>query len=243
MNKFVPLACVLFCTSSFANTEPGFFLNLTAGQSSYEGDNAVQRGTNQANTPVNGYKVDNSGVYGLGLGYRFGNGFAVQAEWRSRKFETARGALAANPAGGLSDHTFQTLAKADTDSFMLNGYYEFNTESDKFKPFIKAGIGIAKHDVSAKLDIQPLFQSFDFSSLTACPGNSLFCYPSKDSSELAWSVGTGFNYLVTKSIAVGLDYQYIDFKDAETAIDPLGDQVVFPELKAHEFTATFTYSF
>ncbi|MBQ4845224.1 porin [Pseudoalteromonas sp. MMG005] len=243
MKTFLPLACALFCASSFANSEPSYFINLTAGHSSFAGDNAVQRGTNQGNTPVNGYDVDSGGLYGLGVGYRFGNGFALQLEWRTREYETDSTPQPANPAGGLADQTFQVLGKNETDTIMLNAYYEFDMAAENFKPYIKAGVGTAKHDVNAELDIQPWFQTLDFSTLTACPDNPLFCYPSNDSSEFAWSIGAGFNYQLTENVSVGLDYQYIDFKDSQTNLDPLGDQAVFPDLKAHEFSATLTYTF
>ncbi|WP_281556035.1 porin family protein [Thalassomonas sp. RHCl1] len=243
MNKVILLAGVLFSASSFANSEPGVFINVALGHSSFEGKNAVQRGTNQANTPVDGYAVDNGNVFGLGLGYRFGNGFAVQIEYRTREFETDNRPLSANPDGLFAGNTFQTLATADTESLMINGIYEFTPGSGKLKPYIKAGVGLARHDVHAELDIQPFFATFDFSSLTACPGEALFCYPDKKSDEFAWSVGAGISYLLTESMALGIDYQYIDMNSAETAVDPLGDQVIFPEITAHEITANFSYTF
>jgi outer membrane autotransporter protein len=78
-------------------------------------------------------EFDNGWNAGLGFGYRYGNGWSAEIDWEYRTSD--------NDSVAFSDGT--TFADGDLASniFYLNGYYTFELENKRFRPYVGAGLG------------------------------------------------------------------------------------------------------
>ena len=105
--------------------------------------------------------------------------------------------------------------KVETHSFMLNGYYDFDTNT-QIKPYIGAGIGYTKLKSSAKYN-----------------GESL---GSMDDNTFTWQIGAGIGYQLNDNVTAEVGYRYVDYGDFKE------DEVKL-ESKAHEIMLGLRYTF
>jgi opacity protein-like surface antigen len=128
--------------------------------------------------------VGNSAIFSGGLGWRFGT------DWRVDATLAYRGGYNLNAS--IPDGT---TVKGDVTSLsaMLAGYRDFSLSWGK--PYVGAGIGYAKNEVS---DLK-----FGSGGLTSdAPGGT--------KSGLAWAVMTGIGLPISPSLTLDLGYRYTD---------------------------------
>lgn len=84
---------------------------------------------------------------------------------------------------------WETTSKLRTQAYMLNFYYDFDTDS-KFTPYVGAGVGYAK--VKANL-INNNINTSD--------------------NNLAWQLGAGISYAMNDNLSIDAGYRYMDYGD------------------------------
>jgi opacity protein-like surface antigen len=141
------------------------------------------------------------------VGYDFGM-FRAEGEIGYRKNDVDKFSAFGVSVAGSGD--------IDTLSFMVNGYFDIETQSG-LTPFFGAGIGYAK--ISAN----------DFSVGGIDIG-------SEDDTVLAYQFGIGTGYSVTESLIIDLGYKYFVTEDPE-----FGDTKV--EYNSHNIAIGIRYAF
>ena len=81
--------------------------------------------------------------------------------------------------------------KVKTQSLMLNGYFDINTNT-KFTPYIGAGIGYTKLEGEVEV---------------------LGTKESEDKNTFSWQLGVGVGYSINEHISIDLGYRYVDYGD------------------------------
>ena len=110
-------------------------------------------------------------------------------------------------------------------SFMLNGYYDIENPTI-FKPYVGAGVGMAKMKYQLKYTD---FADPEFNSSESFSKN-----------KFAYSLMAGVGAEVTKNITLDIGYRYTDYGSFSKNI--VGDKVKF-DTKAHQVLAGVRYSF
>ncbi|MBQ8481471.1 MAG: porin family protein [Alphaproteobacteria bacterium] len=114
--------------------------------------------------------------------------------------------------------------RLQNNTLMLNGYYDINT-CTKWTPYVGAGVGVAMLKFTAK----DMGDGFKMNEKTY---------------NVAWQVGAGVTYDLTKNVALDAGYRYIDAGAAvaQKVIDD-GYEKVKADTAAHEvyFGARYTF--
>lgn len=110
-------------------------------------------------------------------------------------------------------------------SFMLNGYYDLENPTI-FKPYVGAGVGMAKMKYQAKYTD---FADPDFNSSNSFSKN-----------KFAYSLMAGVGAEISKNITLDVGYRYTDYGSFSKDIE--GDKLKF-DTKAHQILAGVRYSF
>ena len=110
---------------------------------------------------------------------------------------------------------FKGKLKVETQSVMLNGYYDFDTGT-KLTPYVGAGIGYAK--VKGTLYVSGVKDG------------------SIDDNNFAWQAGFGAGYALTDNVTFDAGYRYVDYGD-------FTEDSVKVDTSAHELYAGLRYSF
>jgi opacity protein-like surface antigen len=123
------------------------------------------------------------------VGYDFG-GPRVEGEFLWQNFNRPSTTVTVTGAAGGPVSASVGGSSVDTYALFLNGYYDFNTNSN-LTPYVGAGIGVASLDASASSS----------GVITQSPGlnQSAFAYQAK--------VGVG--YKVSKATTLYLQYRYV----------------------------------
>ncbi|WP_353572383.1 outer membrane protein [Candidatus Albibeggiatoa sp. nov. BB20] len=230
MNKQQAALLVLLSAGSLSVSaaQQGVYLSVDLG-GQISSSNANQKGTNGPNTPD--YDIENSVVYGFGVGFDTGKNVRLEAELRFRSLDTDDSYR--DGLGSRTEQSFSVNSQMDALTFMGNAIYDFDIQGSPLMPYVKAGIGFAKIDTEATLDIQPTFSQF---------GIGLWQYPDDDTTNFAWSLGFGARYAIQDNLYLDLEYQYIDMGEAATQVDVNGDHVE-ADLQSHEITLGLNYHF
>lgn len=196
-------------------------------------DKAINEGSNSAGTPS--YGLDNSTVGGLAIGRRLGEGWRVEAELRYRAIDTDS-SYRAGPSDGRPNEQFSVAGRLRSTTLMLNGIYDLPVQG-AFKPYLKAGLGVAHNTSNADINITPTFAQFGL------PADFRSPYPQGRQTSLAYAVGLGVSYAVSRDLSVDLGDQYTNLGKAKTAADGNGDVVSFNRPASHEVTLGLRYQF
>ena len=121
---------------------------------------------------------------------------AVRAEFEFTRFQPTSSYMT------LSGR--QTKYKTQIHSYMINAYYDFNTDS-AFTPYIGGGIGYAKTKLS------------ETKGRRGTKSNS--------HTNFAWQIGGGIAYAVNDNVSIDVGYRYVDYGkfDKITRIDDFGE--------------------
>ncbi len=142
-------------------------------------------------------------AYSLGLGYEFGNGWRVEADYTSlfTDFGTIGGAVA-------------TDAKIRANQYMVNALYDFD-DFGRFKPYIGAGLGVSEGTVSAVAhdffnpSIAGNVVRNPACDTTPVAGNfARACSINDTDTNFAWNILFGLGYEITPKLDWVTDYRY-----------------------------------
>ncbi len=114
----------------FAEDREGWFVRAYGGYSQHSDIDADTSGIVGASTQAD-ISIDGGFTAGAGVGYRYGDNWAVEVAWeyRSNDTETDVGGEESYPDGNLASSTFY-----------LNGYYHFPA-TGRWDPYVGAGLG------------------------------------------------------------------------------------------------------
>ena len=133
-------------------------------------------------------EADNGWAFGMAVGYALQN-FRVEAE-----FSYLANDIDTVEAYGYS---FDSTGDVTAAVGLINGYFDIPVNA-KFKPFVTAGLGLAKVEIN------------DFNVTGSGVENW-----SDDDVVFAWQVGAGAGYAVTDNVILEAKYRYIQTSDPE----------------------------
>jgi opacity protein-like surface antigen len=189
--------------------------------------------TSLCNTPGTLNEIGDSYVLGAGVGYRVSPNIRTELALAYRGgFELDQADAAAPPT------TFK--GRIRSLSVMLNGYYDFDVGSP-FKPYVAAGIGVARNKVKTISATNPAAATLPtFFSDYQLVGTS--------DTSFAWFLGAGVGYAVGSGLTLELGYRYVDLGDLKIPAQTVSlNSGPFPydgakgQLKTHEVTLGFRF--
>ena len=164
--------------------------------------------------PTN-HRLDDSWTVGAGFGYKAGwLRTDVTVDYGVRTAYKGDTALAA------PDYA----AKFESYTALANGYIDLGTWAG-ITPYVGAGAGIAHLQTK---------HFFIVSSGTSMP-------ETKRKTNFAWAYGGGVSYGLSAKFLIDLNYRHLSYGDVATDMDAAGNQLMFKDLKAHEFRAGLRY--
>ena len=182
--------CLLaFVFASQAHGADGPYINLKGGIALLSDAD----GKDSAN-PGDRIKVhyDSGTALAAGVGYSLGSARAeLELSYQKNDFDKLTLNGAQRPLNG----------DIKTTALLLNGYYDFRNHTP-FTPFLSAGLGFARVDLSdRRLPATAVLPAF-----TARGGHD---------TVFAYQLGGGVGYAVTQNITVDLTYRYFATRDAQ----------------------------
>lgn len=154
---------------------------------------------------------------GVALGFDWQNG--IRADMSVFGTETGNvSATCASTSDGspCSAHVQDISASVTTKGLMANGYYaplEARGSNSTFQPFLVAGVGLARNEVGQWTRTNP------------AAGQPTRSFEGDTSTDLAWSVGVGASFQVTRAgarpIIIEAMVRHFDFGTASGGTTPL----------------------
>ena len=209
MRKYsVLLSCIIFLatTVSLAHADNGWYLGANLG-GAWLNDSDITDPT------VPGVTLELSYDFGIMVsgfvGYQI-NQFRIEGEIGYQENDI-------DDTSGLGV-TLDSTGDVTGTSFLLNGYYDFNTATS-FTPYITAGIGYAEVEVN------------DYN----IPGSGALNY-SDDDSVFAFQVGAGVGYAINTALTLDVKYRYFATEDPEFGTSEA-------EISSHQIMLGLRYRF
>jgi opacity protein-like surface antigen len=131
--------------------------------------------------------LGSSAIFGVGAGYRFGNGFRADVTLEYRGGYNLSGS---DPEGTYFD------PQVTSKGALINGYYDLPLVLGPFRPYVGGGIGYSKN----KMD--PI-NWYDSTSSGTLPGGS--------TNSVAWQLTLGTNIDLGDKWVIDVRYRYSDF--------------------------------
>lgn len=216
MTRSLILAAALSALSGAAFAE-GFYGTAMLGGSVQANDSAAYGNNIAADADFpRGFDSGNGGVGAIGLGYRINDNFRLEG-----RLGLHRSGFNSTRIGTGARDGAEYALKGDVESttFTLEGFYDLPT-SGALRPYVKAGIGVARNSYSAKLGGAGVaaFDPFDGTS-----DGYYDNYSDGKSTEFTWNVGVGASYALNDQVTLFGEYQYVSFGDVKTGQDSFTD--------------------
>lgn len=192
--KKLIVTCSALCLSTGLTAAPQYYgiLELGAAQSKFSNIETAIPETVAARAVVD--DSDSAAYLSIGLGI----------DWESQPLRSELVYSTFGDQSFIDDTKFvtdisdeRTTTKVKQESLMLNLLYDIKIDSEKFTPYIGAGLGVSKTNVSAKQEDSPKTdRSADFSEVS--------------DTNFMWSLIVGANYKMTEKTMLGFGYRYTD---------------------------------
>ncbi len=185
-------------------------------------------------------EMDDSGRFSLVIGAALPSGLRLEGELGYLNLDTK-----SSPVMGFDDRAedeFRLDATIESLVFMFKGAYDFYPETAFFRPYVTAGVGIARNDARAGLDVEfnaPLWNGTTFENTTLVDDR----FPGSVSTEFAWTAGIGFKLALADRLGLSLEYGITDLGAAATGLDGNGDAIGFDDLDLQHITLGLDYQF
>lgn len=155
-------------------------------------------------------------VAALGLGYRVNDSFRIEGRlgFHSADFDSTQFGTGARSG---AEYTLNGEIKSTT--LTLEGFYDL-PETAGFRPYVKAGVGVARNSYSARLGGAGVAAFDQFDGTTDGYYDN---YADQTETNFSWNVGFGGSYAVSDEMTVFAEYQYVDFGTASTGQDSFTD--------------------
>lgn len=205
----------------------GWYLRGDIGYKIYNGPDASFV-TSTYTDSWNNTSLDNTGLIGIGAGYRFNDYFRADA---TIDYEFKSGFYGEGYCGGCGGvgHTIET-ADIDAWTFLANGYIDVGTWSG-FTPYVGAGIGTSYLSTSNVAYLNP----------NGVAGT----WDGQGNWNFAWALTAGASYAFSPNTAIDFNYRYLNLGDAATGYIPAGGggEVQYNNISANEFRVGLRYNF
>ena len=185
-------------------------------------------------------EMDDAGRFSLVFGTAFPSGLRLEGELGYLNLDTKSSQVMG--FDDRADDEFRLDGTIESLVFMFKGAYDFYPETAFFRPYVTAGIGVARNEARAGLDVEfnsPLWDGTAFEN-TALVDNR---FPGTASTEFAWTAGIGFKLAVAERLGLSLEYGITDLGAAETGLDGNGDAIGFDDLDSQHITLGLDYQF
>jgi opacity protein-like surface antigen len=155
----------------------------------------------------------------LGFGYRLNDNLRLDATWdynfgpgvnRSTSFVCQTIGVG---APGVCDGAFSLRQRADT--FLANAYVDLGNWSG-LTPYLGGGIGLGVN--TAQMNVN---YSQSVSSLNGLSAQTWTGAINSTTYGVAWALMAGLSYQLTPSVAIDLNYRYLNNGPPRTVVDPL----------------------
>ncbi|MFO1185300.1 MAG: outer membrane protein [Bauldia sp.] len=179
-------------------------------------------------------EISNTGVVGIGFGYRFSPGFradfTLDYEWPGEFHGNLHCIDALACAAEYSDE-FASIAAW---TGLINGYLDLGTWGG-FTPYLGAGVGLSRLTVSNLHFVNPP------NSSSPGPGT----WPGSASKwNFAWALMAGTSFAVSRDWLIDLNYRYVHLGDVESPILAAGagtEPVRYDNITAQEIRIGVRY--
>jgi opacity protein-like surface antigen len=184
--------------------------------------------------------MDNGGEISIATGRLMPNGWRLEAELGFLNLDTDSGVVSG--LDDRADDSFRLDGSVDSTVLMFNTLIDLNVNSERFTPYLKAGIGLARNEAQASLDVEYASAIWNGTSLE---GQSASGIPYSDAFEtsFAWNIGAGVRTALTDRFLMTLEFGFVDLGDAVTAIDENNDAVEFSDLSSQRLLLGLNYRF
>ncbi|WP_283132443.1 outer membrane protein [Enterovibrio norvegicus] len=242
-----PLYVAAFATtflSGLASAE-GLYVKGLVGKS-YQATDSESYGNNiaqDADFPGK-FGAGDGTVSTLGLGYVINEQFRIETRlgYREGTFNSQRVG-----SGARTGEEYVLNGKLKSTTLTVEGFYDVDTGT-AFTPYIKAGVGVARNEYSARLGGAGVQGFFD--QLDGTVDGYYDDYADETSTEFTWNIGLGASYAITDQLSLIGEYQYISLGDAGTDVDSLdfgsgetNDGFRIDDATAHEVQVGLRYHF
>jgi opacity protein-like surface antigen len=161
--------------------------------------------------------ADDTAFGAIGLGFDWQNGIRADVSlFATGTSDVTAPCASASDGSPCSTHASITDASVSTRGVMASVYYaplEAQGSNAPFQPFVVAGVGIARNEVG------------DWTRENPTSGRPTRTFEGGTSSGLAWSLGIGASYQVTRPgrwpVIIEAAWRYYDFVEASGGSTPL----------------------
>lgn len=157
-------------------------------------------------------KTDETAFFaGIGAGYRFNNWFRVDGTLEYR----GGGSIGVNDSiynpFALGNQTNTYKGNLSSMVALFNAYVDLGTWNC-LTPYLGAGIGVARNQISGLSDQGIVFANQPFGPVSPTLGVA----SSGDKTGLAWALMAGVGYEVNKNLTLEVGYRYLNLGDAQS---------------------------
>jgi len=203
---------VLLAMVSSVSANDGFYGVVEGGYSKSKFANVFANiPTFESNTQVLD-STDHAGYWGVGLGYNLeSQPIRVELLYNNHNDQTF-----VNNTEFTNLHLEETTVNVDQQSLMVNFLYDFENVDPKFTPYLGAGLGISKAQVSAR-QIDSPDSPFVLNRTASFAQDTEYTF--------AWNVLAGVRYDFNTNAKLGVGYRYLDLGKVSTAANCISHTV------------------
>ena len=176
-------------------------------------------------------KLNKSGIYNIGIGYRITDNIRSDLNLSYRNFKYKANKNNQTVGNGNLNNKFSQQIKSY--SIFLNGYYDFININKIAKPYLTTGIGYGKNKSKDLIHI---------STLTANNGTTVAqdrdVYKGSTQNNFIWNAGLGSRFVINDRFNLDLSYKYVNLGKTKTKRIAGNDAVP----SAQKITAHGSYS-
>lgn len=230
----VALATLSFSSQSLAND---WYVSGVLGKS-WQAEDVSAYGQNIAIDPdfPGAFDSNDGTVYGIGLGYHIDKNLRLEARISYRDADFADTQFG---TGARNGEEYQAVGDIESTTYTLEVFYDFVSDSN-FKPYVKAGLGVARNEFATKLGGAGVaaFDAFD-----GTVDGFYDLYADQSDTNFAWNIGVGASYEIQPGVALFAEYQYISLGDAATGQDAFTDGFEIDSAAANEAVVGISFAF
>lgn len=171
-----------------------------------------------------------SGLIGVGIGYRFSPMLRMDVTLDHRFDARFRGAAAAPTFAGGS---FLDRGRLQSTTLLLNAYMDLGTWNG-LTPYLGAGVGIARNTLSR------------YARITSDPSGAITAWEplaGDSDSSFAWALMAGLGYEVMPGLTLDVGYRFVGLGTVKTRHYSLGSGAELGQIGAHEVRVGLRYVF
>jgi opacity protein-like surface antigen len=232
---------IIFGVTDIRAEESLWYGKIASGYLFAEGDVGFIGTTSSVYGGSPTFAMDDGGQMSFAVGHKLPNGWRIEANMSFLDVDTDTSSVVGFDE--RVDDLFRIDGNVDSAVFMLNGLFDLNTVSGtRFTPYFRAGIGIARNEASATLEVQ--YNSAMWAG-TVFEGRALeeSRFPDAFETSFAWNVGLGVRTKLSDRFLLALEYGFIDLGDTVTGIDASNDAITFSKLTAQQLLLGLNFEF